>query len=63
MVIITTPSPTEKKMAMVKPWAMRPAAMAASKVAMAAGQGTKPPEIPRTNRFHLLYVALTAGVG
>ena len=63
MVIITTPSPTEKATAMVRPLAIRPAAMAASKVAMAAGQGTNPPEIPRTSRFHLLYgVLVAAGV-
>ena len=40
--------------AMVKPSAIRPAAMAIKSAAMAAGQGTSPPETPSSSKSHFL---------
>jgi len=60
MVIITRPRPILKKMVRVRPSAMRPAATAASRVAMAAGQGIIPPDIPRRRRFQMLYGSFAA---
>lgn len=53
-VIITNPNPRLNNSAMVNPSAIRPAAMATKSAAMAAGQGTSPPETPSNNKSHFL---------
>lgn len=53
--IMTAPRPILKRITRVNPLVIRPAAMAARRVAIAAGHGIKPPEIPSNKRFHRLF--------
>ena len=64
MVIITKPSPRLKKRVTVSPWPILPAPMAMSKVAMAAGQGMMPPDMPsRSSSSLLVGLAAAAAAG
>ena len=61
MVIITKPSPRLKKRVTVRPWPILPALIAISRVAMAAGQGMMPPDIPsKSSSSRLVGLTVTA---